>query len=154
MSSPGCLQFSVVLRHRNSATLVFIQYVMALAVVHAVRSFAPGYEVRAAGEGATCPAKLYGRNDCGPCWRIRAIQGVELAIKWPNDIYSVSPSDSPGDPAVRRKIGGVLVNSSFGNNGFVLVVGARTFRCAVAESFCWANWRFHLLPYRYFQAAA
>jgi len=50
VSSPGCLQFSVVLRHRNSATLVFIQYVMALAVVHAVRSIGPDYEVRAAGE--------------------------------------------------------------------------------------------------------
>jgi len=58
---------------------------------------------------------------------------VELAIKWPNDIYSVTPSDIPGEPGLRRKIGGVLVNSSFGNNGFVLVVGAPTLRGAFAR---------------------
>ena len=41
MSSEGCLQFSLLLRHGEARTLIFLQYVFAMAVVEAVRS-APG----------------------------------------------------------------------------------------------------------------
>ncbi|KFH65277.1 hypothetical protein MVEG_08758 [Podila verticillata NRRL 6337] len=94
ISAPGCLQFSMVLRHpvqARHASAVFVQYLVALAVVEAVCSM-PGYEE------------------------------VPLKLKWPNDIYAVAPVD---DESERRmiKIGGVLVNSNFSGNEFLLVIG-------------------------------
>jgi biotin-(acetyl-CoA carboxylase) ligase len=46
ISPPGCLQFSIVLRHplNSSSPVVFIQYLLSLAVVEAVRT-KKGYEV-------------------------------------------------------------------------------------------------------------
>ncbi|CAG8642704.1 6767_t:CDS:2, partial [Acaulospora colombiana] len=46
ISPPGCLQFSFVMRHsvnNQSASVVFIQYLLSLSVVEAVRT-KPGYE--------------------------------------------------------------------------------------------------------------
>ncbi|KAF9376953.1 biotin holocarboxylase synthetase [Podila verticillata] len=94
ISAPGCLQFSMVLRHpvqARHASAVFVQYLVALAVVEAVCSM-PGYEE------------------------------VPMKLKWPNDIYAEAPVD---DGSERRmiKIGGVLVNSNFSGNEFLLVIG-------------------------------
>ncbi|KAF9949602.1 biotin holocarboxylase synthetase [Mortierella alpina] len=107
ISPPGCLQFSMVLRHPVQAThasAVFVQYLVALAVVESVCSL-PGYE------------------------------DLPLRLKWPNDIYAEAPLDHPsqaeaarardGQPAGPKmiKIGGVLVNSNFSGSEFLLVIG-------------------------------
>jgi biotin---protein ligase len=60
VSPIGCLLFSTCIRHPASACerspVVFVQYIAALAVVEAVKSYAPGYE------------------------------DFPIHIKWPNDI--------------------------------------------------------------------
>ncbi|KAG0330016.1 biotin holocarboxylase synthetase [Podila humilis] len=100
ISAPGCLQFSMVLRHpvqARHASAVFVQYLVALAVVEAVCSM-PGYEQ------------------------------VPLKLKWPNDIYAEAPLEQEeeqdlGQPRKMIKIGGVLVNSNFSGSEFLLVIG-------------------------------
>jgi biotin--protein ligase len=81
-----------------NAPVVFIQYLVALAVVESVRT-RKGYE------------------------------DVPLRLKWPNDIYAeVKEKDEQGQVVtVLKKVGGLLVNSSFLKNEFLLVVG--TYRC-------------------------
>ncbi|KAG0038746.1 biotin holocarboxylase synthetase [Podila clonocystis] len=94
ISAPGCLQFSMVLRHpvqARHASAVFVQYLVALAVVEAVCSM-PGYE------------------------------DVPLKLKWPNDIYAEAPIED-GSERKMIKIGGVLVNSNFSGSEFLLVIG-------------------------------
>ncbi|KAF7730688.1 biotin holocarboxylase synthetase [Apophysomyces ossiformis] len=89
VSQAGALQFSLVVRHSLSLTkapVVFIQYIIALAVVESIRS-RKGYEE------------------------------VPLRLKWPNDIYA----DLPGTGL--KKVGGLLVNSSFAQDEFFLVIG-------------------------------
>ncbi|KAJ5642022.1 hypothetical protein N7490_006022 [Penicillium lividum] len=67
ISPPGSLIFSTVVRHpmekMQSAPVIFIQYLSAMAVVRGIKSYAKGYE--------TIPVKL----------------------KWPNDIYALDPED-------------------------------------------------------------
>ncbi|KAG0240291.1 biotin-protein ligase [Mortierella sp. GBAus27b] len=104
ISPPGCLQFSMVLRHpvqARHASAVFVQYLVALAVVESVCSL-PGYE------------------------------DVPLRLKWPNDIYAEAPLEEEGQenaggqappPPKMVKIGGVLVNSNFSGSEFLLVIG-------------------------------
>ncbi|KAF9350116.1 biotin holocarboxylase synthetase [Mortierella sp. NVP85] len=86
ISPPGCLQFSMVLRHpvqAAHASAVFVQYLVGLAVVEGVCSLA-GYEE------------------------------LPLKLKWPNDIYAEAPLEHPsqaqaGVPPKLVKIGGILV---------------------------------------------
>ncbi|KAF9911935.1 biotin holocarboxylase synthetase [Lobosporangium transversale] len=104
ISPPGCLQFSMVLRHpvqARHASAVFVQYLVALAVVESVCSL-PGYE------------------------------GVPLKLKWPNDIYAEAPLEENEQEQQQQqqgvlpkmvKIGGVLVNSNFSGSEFLLVIG-------------------------------
>ncbi|KAF8931648.1 biotin holocarboxylase synthetase [Dissophora ornata] len=104
ISPPGCLQFSMVLRHSvqaRHASAVFVQYLVALAVVESVCSL-PGYE------------------------------DVPLRLKWPNDIYAEAPiedgEEGQGQQQQQQtpkmvKIGGVLVNSNFSGSEFLLVIG-------------------------------
>ncbi|KAG0076239.1 biotin holocarboxylase synthetase [Linnemannia elongata] len=101
ISPPGCLQFSMVLRHpfqARHASAVFVQYLVALAVVESVCSL-PGYEE------------------------------VPLKLKWPNDIYAEAPLEEGEEPAPEGtaprmvKVGGVLVNSNFSGSEFLLVAG-------------------------------
>ncbi|KAF9899613.1 biotin holocarboxylase synthetase [Linnemannia zychae] len=103
ISPPGCLQFSMVLRHpvqAHHASAVFVQYLVALAVVESVCSL-PGYEE------------------------------LPLRLKWPNDIYAEAPLDHPSQAQAATavssprmiKIGGVLVNSNFDGSEFLLVIG-------------------------------
>ena len=40
----GCLQFSFRLLHRDASSVIFVQYLIALAAVDAIKS-KPGYEV-------------------------------------------------------------------------------------------------------------
>ena len=46
-------------------------------------------------------------------------QGRHIRIKWPNDIYLTS--DNPD--AEKRKVGGVLVNTSFSSGTISIVIG-------------------------------
>jgi biotin--protein ligase len=89
VSQAGALQFSFIVRHSLQFTkspVVFIQYIIALAIVESIR-MRPGYE------------------------------NVPLRLKWPNDIYADLPNEG------LKKVGGLLVNSSFIRDEFLLVIG-------------------------------
>ncbi|KAJ9049770.1 biotin holocarboxylase synthetase [Entomophthora muscae] len=45
---------------------------------------------------------------------------LELYLKWPNDIYAI---DYSADEPIKRKVGGVLVNSSFASQSFSMIIG-------------------------------
>lgn len=68
VSPPGSLLFSVVMRHgialSQSAPVVFIQYLAALAIVAGVKSYDKGYDK------------------------------LPIKLKWPNDVYALDPSQS------------------------------------------------------------
>jgi len=68
IAPPGALMFSTVLHHSftlsQSAPVVFIQYLAALAIVQGIQNFAPGYEK------------------------------IPVKLKWPNDIYAQLPGSS------------------------------------------------------------
>lgn len=92
VSQLGALQFSFIVRHSlklSHAPVVFIQYIIALAIVESIRS-RKGYE------------------------------SVPLRLKWPNDIYA----EVNGGQEL-KKVGGLLVNSSFAENEFLLVIGKK-----------------------------
>lgn len=85
----GCLQFSFILLHNDAASVVWVQYLLAVAICQALKTL-PGYE-----------------------W-------LPLHLKWPNDVYArVDTSEGQ----VLKKIGGILVNSSWAGGAFQLVVG-------------------------------
>ncbi|KAG2173767.1 hypothetical protein INT43_005187 [Umbelopsis isabellina] len=97
VSQTGAVQFSMIMHHSitlPNAPVVFIQYLVALAVVESIRT-RKGYE------------------------------NVPLRLKWPNDIYAeVKEKNDQGDlVTILKKVGGLLVNSSFLRNEFLLVVG-------------------------------
>lgn len=46
--------------------------------------------------------------------------GVSVRLKWPNDLYAVVG----GGEGVRKKIGGILVNTSFSSGQVDIVIGA------------------------------
>ncbi|OHE96327.1 biotin-protein ligase [Colletotrichum orchidophilum] len=73
VSPAGCLIFSTVINHpahlAASHPVVFIQYIAAIAIVEAVKSYDAG---------------------CGD---------VPVKLKWPNDIYCRDPNSSPSDPS-------------------------------------------------------
>jgi biotin--protein ligase len=66
ISPAGCMIFSTVLRHHQSlaavAPVVFVQYLVGLAIVEGIKSYAPGYE------------------------------SMPVRLKWPNDIYARDPT--------------------------------------------------------------
>ncbi|KAJ5725663.1 uncharacterized protein N7483_007020 [Penicillium malachiteum] len=67
ISPAGSLIFSTVVRHPvekiQSAPVIFIQYLSAMAVVKGIKSYAKGYEK------------------------------IPVKLKWPNDIYALDPAD-------------------------------------------------------------
>ncbi|KAK7205924.1 biotin-protein ligase [Myxozyma melibiosi] len=104
VSPIGLLAFSIVIRHpvavQSVAPLVFIQYIASLAIVEAIRTYGPGCEE------------------------------LDVRLKWPNDIYARNPAYneavSRGEtdlPAEYVKLAGVLVNSNYVDNEYLLVVG-------------------------------
>jgi biotin--protein ligase len=68
IAPPGALMFSTVLHHSfalsQSAPVIFIQYLAALAIVQGIKGYAPGY------------------------------QQIPVKLKWPNDIYVQLPGSS------------------------------------------------------------
>lgn len=101
VSPPGSLMFSTVIRHplalSNSAPVVFIQYLAALAIVSGIQKYDRG----------------------------NSYQSLPIKLKWPNDIYALDPcSPSKSGPNAKYvKIGGILVNSSYSGGDYTLVVG-------------------------------
>ncbi|KAL0946048.1 hypothetical protein HGRIS_012321 [Hohenbuehelia grisea] len=94
LSPAGCLQFSILIRASLAEipanTLVFVQYLFALAVAEACRT----------------------DEVLGPT-------GQRVRLKWPNDLYAVV-----GDgPNAVKKIGGILVNTSFSSGKVDIVIG-------------------------------
>ena len=65
VAPPGALMFSTVMHHSfqltQSAPVIFIQYLAALAIVRGIKNYAPGY------------------------------QQIPIKLKWPNDIYAQLP---------------------------------------------------------------
>lgn len=100
LSPPGCLQFSILVRAQLRASplpahrLVFVQYLAGLAIVRACR------DGRALGAEA----------------------GAHVRLKWPNDVYIDLPSSS-GTGSERKKVGGILVNTSFSDGNVHVIVG-------------------------------
>lgn len=102
LSPTGCLQFSLLLRISTSAfptsRIVFIQYLFGLAVVKACRD-----------------EKVLGTT-----------KGKHVRLKWPNDIYidtGGQRSGGRGGEDGRKKVGGVLVNTSFGGGHIEIIIG-------------------------------
>ncbi|KIK41119.1 hypothetical protein CY34DRAFT_806469 [Suillus luteus UH-Slu-Lm8-n1] len=113
LSPAGCLQMSLKVRVglKGSSSvpgptilptnLVFIQYLYALAIIDACHILDPASE-----------------------W------AHKVRLKWPNDIYGLFPSsqDSPASNSKSRpesrKIGGILVNTSFGGGMADVVIGS------------------------------
>ncbi|RPA96445.1 class II aaRS and biotin synthetase [Choiromyces venosus 120613-1] len=93
VSPMGALVFSTCIRHPRElsvqAPVVFVQYLVALAIVEAIKSYDIGFE------------------------------DMPVRLKWPNDIYA----ENPKNEKEFLKIAGILVNSSYANNQFLLVVG-------------------------------
>ncbi|KAI9823379.1 MAG: hypothetical protein M1819_001352 [Sarea resinae] len=96
VSPAGSLMFSTCIRHAMSATqapVVLVQYIAAIAIVEAIKSYDKGYEE------------------------------MPVRLKWPNDVYARDPSKPPHEKESYVKIGGILVNSSYVNDEYLLVVG-------------------------------
>lgn len=115
VSPQGVLAHSAVIRipiPQDSAApkpnIVFVQYLVSLAVVEAIRGYGRGYEE------------------------------LPVRLKWPNDIYalridgsnnnttnqSVADMERAASPAQYVKIGGILVSSNVVNSEYALVYGA------------------------------
>ncbi|KAL7273035.1 biotin holocarboxylase synthetase [Rhizina undulata] len=102
VSPMGALVFSTCLRHPLElgvqAPVVFVQYLVALAIVEGIKTYGQGY------------------------------REMPVRLKWPNDIYAEDPAHnsvkSDREPEKGYvKVGGILVNSSYADNQFHLVVG-------------------------------
>lgn len=99
IAPPGALMFSSVVHHpfqlTQSAPIIFIQYVAALAIVRGIKAYAPGY------------SKL------------------PVRLKWPNDIYALNPTPRATGKNKEDyvKIGGILVNSSYSGSQFTAITG-------------------------------
>ncbi|KAK1979828.1 biotin-protein ligase [Colletotrichum cereale] len=97
VSPAGCLIFSTVINHpahlAASHPVVFIQYLAAIAIVEAVKSYDDG---------------------CGD---------VPVKLKWPNDVYCRDPNTPATDPPSYVKIGGILSNCAYSQGAYQIVLG-------------------------------
>ncbi|KAG2041287.1 hypothetical protein BDR03DRAFT_855884 [Suillus americanus] len=109
LSPAGCLQMSLKIRVGLKGTssvpgptirpsnLVFIQYLYALAIIDTCHILNPTSE-----------------------W------AHKVRLKWPNDIYGLFPSSTSNSKSTPepRKMGGILVNTSFGGGVADIVIGS------------------------------
>ncbi|OTB03699.1 hypothetical protein M426DRAFT_321627 [Hypoxylon sp. CI-4A] len=97
VSPAGSLIMSTVINHpahlAPSRPIVFIQYIAAIAIVEAVKSYDKGYEE------------------------------VPVKLKWPNDIYALDPRQPSSSPPSYVKIGGILSNCSYSSGSYQIVLG-------------------------------
>ena len=102
VSPAGSLMFSVVIRHpmakMQTAPVVFVQYLAAMAIVNGIRSY---------------DGNLY--------------KDMPVKLKWPNDIFALDPTkarENGGDKNENyTKIGGILVNSHYNTMEYIAVCG-------------------------------
>ncbi|KAJ4393410.1 biotin holocarboxylase synthetase [Gnomoniopsis smithogilvyi] len=102
IAPPGCMIFSTVINHpahlAQSRPVVFIQYLAAIAIVEAVRSY----------DGT-------------------AYADLPVKLKWPNDVYAQDPETPWKDEGKKEanyvKIGGILTNCAYSNGAYQMVVG-------------------------------
>ncbi|KAI1078772.1 biotin-protein ligase [Whalleya microplaca] len=97
VSPAGSLIMSTVINHpahlAPSRPIVFIQYLAAIAIVEAVKSYDRGYE------------------------------SVPVKLKWPNDIYALDPRAPTSSPPLYVKIGGILSNCAYSGGAYQIVLG-------------------------------
>ncbi|KAI1457000.1 biotin-protein ligase [Annulohypoxylon moriforme] len=97
VSPAGALIMSTVINHpahlAPSRPIVFIQYLAAIAIVQAVKSYDRGY------------------NE------------IPVKLKWPNDIYALDPRQPSSSPPSYVKIGGILSNCSYSSGSYQIVLG-------------------------------
>ncbi|KAI1772340.1 class II aaRS and biotin synthetase [Hypoxylon cercidicola] len=97
VSPAGSLIMSTVINHSAhlapSRPIVFIQYLAAIAIVEAVKSYDRGYDE------------------------------VPVRLKWPNDIYALDPRQPSSSPPSYVKIGGILSNCSYSSGSYQIVLG-------------------------------
>ncbi|KAF3761675.1 class II aaRS and biotin synthetase [Cryphonectria parasitica EP155] len=106
IAPPGCMIFSTVVNHPahlgQDRPVVFIQYLAAIAIVEAVRSYD-------------------GRLRDG------AYADIPIRLKWPNDVYAQDPANPWRDTAKKVpnfvKIGGILTNCAYSAGNYQMVVG-------------------------------
>ncbi|ROW01227.1 hypothetical protein VMCG_05938 [Cytospora schulzeri] len=111
IAPPGSLIFSTVINHPAhigaSRPVVFVQYLMAIAIVEAIRGY----------DGVATP-------------RGGAYADLPVRLKWPNDVYVQDPSNPWGSEGAGKekkpnyvKVGGILTNCAYSNGNYQLVVG-------------------------------
>ncbi|KAI1799913.1 class II aaRS and biotin synthetase [Daldinia bambusicola] len=97
VSPAGSLIMSTVINHpahiAPSRPIVFIQYLAAIAIVEAVKTYDRGYEE------------------------------VPVKLKWPNDIYAQDPRQPSSSPPSYVKIGGILSNCNYSDGAYQIVLG-------------------------------
>lgn len=102
VSPAGSLMFSTVIRHpmalMQSAPVVFVQYLAAMAIVNGIKSY---------------DGNLY--------------KDIPIKLKWPNDIFALDPVKAKENGGDRNenytKIGGILVNSHYNSKEYIAVCG-------------------------------
>ncbi|KIX02288.1 biotin-[acetyl-CoA-carboxylase] ligase [Rhinocladiella mackenziei CBS 650.93] len=102
VSPAGSLMFSTVIRHpmaqMQSAPVVFVQYLAAMAIVRGIKSY---------------DRSLY--------------KEMPIKLKWPNDIFALDPTKASENGGDRNenytKIGGILVNSHYNSKEYIAVCG-------------------------------
>ncbi|KIW32768.1 biotin-[acetyl-CoA-carboxylase] ligase [Cladophialophora immunda] len=102
VSPAGSLMFSTVIRHpmaqMQSAPVVFVQYLAAMAIVNGIKSY---------------DGSLY--------------KDMPVKLKWPNDIFALDPAKAKDNGGDRNdnytKIGGILVNSHYNSKEYIAVCG-------------------------------
>ena len=102
VSPAGSLMFSTVIKHpmaqMQSAPVVFVQYLAAMAIVNGIKSY---------------DGNLY--------------KEMPIKLKWPNDIFGLDPSRAKENGGDRNenytKIGGILVNSHYNSKEYIAVCG-------------------------------
>jgi biotin---protein ligase len=109
VSPPGSLMFSTVIRHSmalmSSAPVIFVQYLAAMAVVQGVQTY-----------DSSDRTSNHSRRS--------RYADLPIKLKWPNDIYALSPGRSDTtNPDAYTKVGGILVNSHYNAESYIAVCG-------------------------------
>jgi len=97
VSPAGSLIMSTVINHpahlAASRPIVFIQYLAAVAIVQAIKTYDAGYD------------------------------SVPVKLKWPNDIYALDPRAPSSSSPTYVKIGGILSNCAYSAGSYQIVLG-------------------------------
>jgi biotin--protein ligase len=93
----------------SRAPVVFVQYFAALAVVQGIKTYDSSDRTSSTDSTSS---------------RRSRYADLPIKLKWPNDIYALSPGKSPtSNPDAYTKIGGILVNSHYNAESYIAVCG-------------------------------